>query len=292
MYTEQIRYCVPGTGVGISKHNVTMDKGPLGIVHLHPEIELICMTKGSLALHTENRIFSAREGDVIFINSRVPHFGETLEGGTDFIFAQLLVSEQAADPFRYLAGYLSKAHPACVVFSKGEEGAGYLTEKLMELLTISQEMFRAAQYMILAEKYHILAFLYQKKLLADVEERFERMNAEAIRPVLEYINDNYSGSVSLAQCSEKLNLHRNYLCRLFKKNTGLTVVDYLNFVRICHAEELLKAGLSISETAEKTGFSSQAYFHKVFRKYLFLSPSEYRRQYRFVGSFSEHVRDK
>ena len=72
-----------------------------------------------------------------------------------------------------------------------------------------------------------------------------------------------------------------YFCRLFKKGTGKSYIDYLNYVRVSTAEELLRTtDLSISIIMEKTGFTSLSYFTKVFKNQNGISPSSYRKHIR------------
>lgn len=58
---------------------------------------------------------------------------------------------------------------------------------------------------------------------------------------------------------------------------GNTFTEYLNFVRICKAEHMLRSGSSISDAAYVVGFSSLSYFNRVFKKYKFCSPSDYKK---------------
>jgi two-component system response regulator YesN len=60
---------------------------------------------------------------------------------------------------------------------------------------------------------------------------------------------------------------------------GITLVTYLNRYRVDHAKALLKNGdMNLTEIALETGFSSSAYFSRVFRQETGMSPSEYTRK--------------
>ena len=79
--------------------------------------------------------------------------------------------------------------------------------------------------------------------------------------------------MTLGEIGELLNLNESYFCRLFKKATGSTFTEYLNFVRICKAEHMIKNGASISESAYGVGFSSLSYFNRVFVRFFGENPS-------------------
>lgn len=86
---------------------------------------------------------------------------------------------------------------------------------------------------------------------------------------------------SLQDAAEHVNLSVQYLSKMFRKEMGVTFVDYLTSVRIRKSIELLHSDeWKIYEIAEKVGYTTQHYFSNVFKKSLGLSPAEYRRMLR------------
>ena len=134
----------------------------------------------------------------------------------------------------------------------------------------------AREYALLSKKYELITYLYRNKYLEE-EKSLLNENIKPILPILNFIEENYHSPIKLEDISNKINLHKNYVCRLFKKVTENTVTDYITYVRICEAIELLKSDIPLSEIAYKVGFSSQSYFNKVFKKYLFYTPLEYKK---------------
>lgn len=66
------------------------------------------------------------------------------------------------------------------------------------------------------------------------------------------------------------------LLRAFTQETGLTPYRYLESLRIDEAKRLLKQGIVPAEVALQTGFSDQSHFTHYFRRFLGLSPGQYR----------------
>lgn len=92
-----------------------------------------------------------------------------------------------------------------------------------------------------------------------------------------YIRRNSEKKFSLSEIAGSLYINRNYLARLFRKETGHTLLWYHNAVRCEKAGELLRQReMSISEIGEAVGYLSSAHFSHVFRKMTGLSPSEFR----------------
>ena len=124
----------------------------------------------------------------------------------------------------------------------------------------------------------IFAILYRYKILTNPDDLFISKKTERFTPVIEYVNNNISSSITLNNVSSLLSIDKAHFCRLFKGEFGISFVDYLNFVRILNAERLLlTTNLTINEITEKCGFSSMAYFGKVFKKQKGCTPTEYRR---------------
>lgn len=103
--------------------------------------------------------------------------------------------------------------------------------------------------------------------------------SSVIKEVKFYIEDNFSREdFSFQDAADHVNLSVPHLSRMFRKEMGVTFIDYLTSVRIRKAIELLHNGeLKIYEIAELTGYANQHYFSNVFKKNLGVSPAEYRR---------------
>jgi two-component system response regulator YesN len=100
-----------------------------------------------------------------------------------------------------------------------------------------------------------------------------------IAQVKDLIDRDYGKNLTLQEIARRVYLSINYLCTLFKQQTGMTVNDYLTRRRITEAKGLLAAqGLKLYEVAERVGYQDQKYFSKLFRRMTGHSPSEYRKE--------------
>lgn len=107
-------------------------------------------------------------------------------------------------------------------------------------------------------------------------EHFSRQ----IKRAVDYILLNYKEKIVLKELADYAGLSPNYLCTLFKKETGETILHYVGKIRIGSSLTLLaNTDLSISEVAEKAGFEDGNYFARIFKKQMKISPSEYRKNY-------------
>lgn len=119
-----------------------------------------------------------------------------------------------------------------------------------------------------------------KEFIAQYKNVFpliKEKHSDTILQALAYIDVHYAEKVTLEQVSAHVYMNSTYMSELFKKEMGVTFNDYVNNLRIIHACEHLRfTALSMSEIAERCGFTDQNYFTKVFKKYIGSTPSQYR----------------
>lgn len=114
-----------------------------------------------------------------------------------------------------------------------------------------------------------------------VVHRINRYNKKNINQILQkamdYICENYTMSITLNELAEHTYVSTYYLSRMFKKELGKNFVEYLNEVRIDRAKELLKDNkYKTYEVAELVGIQDPHYFSKIFKKYVNMTPTEYK----------------
>ncbi len=98
-----------------------------------------------------------------------------------------------------------------------------------------------------------------------------------IEVVKDYILQHYHEDVTLNKVAEIAYVTPNYVCELFKKHTGESFIDFLTKVRVEKAKELLKdIKVKAYEVGSMVGYDDPAYFSRVFKKVVGISPNEYR----------------
>jgi len=102
---------------------------------------------------------------------------------------------------------------------------------------------------------------------------------------------NYSQVLSLERLAAQVHVHPNYLCAVFKKDVGMTVLEYLSSIRIERARELLgRKNLSIAQIAEQCGFRSISTFQRTFKAYTGTTPSKFARGFKAkLGKINKDV---
>ena len=94
----------------------------------------------------------------------------------------------------------------------------------------------------------------------------------------EYIRKHLSEKITLEGLAAYLGFSPSYCSKYIKRKCGMNFLEYLNIQRVERARELLRAtDIPVTEIAWQTGFSSLQSFNRVFRSYVSMSPSEYKK---------------
>ncbi len=124
--------------------------------------------------------------------------------------------------------------------------------------------------------------LLLKKMFLDFAKKVARANelpanSILVKQITKEIHAHLYEKITPTLIAEHLNMNCSYLCNHFKKETGKTITEYINQLKINESKRLLKnTQLSLIQISTQLGFSSQSYFHIVFKKQTGMTPNDYR----------------
>jgi|WetSurMetagenome_2_1015567.scaffolds.fasta_scaffold227966_2 AraC-like DNA-binding protein len=137
-------------------------------------------------------------------------------------------------------------------------------------------------FMTLTNNYLVTLVLMElsQQAVASSSNELRDETSRKFSEIIEWLRVNINKNFTVAEIADKFNFNKDYLCRIFKRHTGMPIIKYINGIKIAKAKELLCCSeLSIKEIAYKMGFSDAKYFMKLFKTYENLTPSEYRSSY-------------
>ena len=124
------------------------------------------------------------------------------------------------------------------------------------------------------------SFLYLGELLAILQTCAANTKPSGkISDILEYINQNYRTIEGIDQVAQQFFLSRYYLCRFFKQYTGLSVMEYLNHIKVKNACMQITANQdSLTHVCFDCGFHSYSNFCNTFKKLTGYSPMQFKKR--------------
>lgn len=109
------------------------------------------------------------------------------------------------------------------------------------------------------------------------QEQDKPYQSQAVDRAIAYIRANYNRDINLTLISEHVNMNPAYFSVMFKKKTGLGVVEYITDIRMEVAKKLLlETEMKTYQIAEATGYNDPAYFSNTFKRHNGATPQEYR----------------
>lgn len=124
----------------------------------------------------------------------------------------------------------------------------------------------------------IAAFITDKLQVLFEHTQEQKGKSLKVKMAIEYIREHYAEDISVVEIAAHLDIRSTYLSTLFKRETGKTLSEFMENIRMEKAKELLKDGhLRINEVAQMLGYNNPNYFASVFNKVVGIYPSEYRR---------------
>ncbi len=194
---------------------------------------------------------------------------ENMEGAKEFV----------SELYRYFKAKL--AHPNSVKL--------FFTDLMNHLFEHYSQLFSGANKPD-HEHYHFdiinatslkeACSIMERMLIRFIEQmrQYVQNNSKLLtNQAVNYIQQNFDKKISLKDVAENLNLSKQYLCSIFKKETGENVSYYINKLRIEKAKMLLhKKDRKIKEIYDEVGYANQQYFSKVFKKMTGMTILEYK----------------
>lgn len=258
--------------------------------HSHDRVELMYVTKGQCRVELEDCGFDMKKGECILLDAGVSHRLLVPEGTScrlmniEFGFEESIkLAVDSSNLFKNssdLNYVLSQANPY------------YIFRDEDEIQIIISQVIRELELEITDDSFLIELSIYQ--LLISIGRKIKRDKEEAesnvsryVRQAIQYMKDNLEKEVKVEDIAAKINIHPNYLHRIFKKQLNQTIMDYLQELRISRAEMLLAyTDILIIDLALELGFGSRQYFSYVFKKSRGVSPAEYREHHNKTKPFT------
>lgn len=215
-------------------------------LHWHHSIELVLVVEGCVHSVCDGFSFDTHAGECHLINSQSIHSG---------------INRFPHQPIRALViqisdSYLQKIFPnqPLATFALSQDTPSYSS-----IRAYCHDIY---SLLLINDKYHCLNTI--SKLNAILYLLYTHCQTDVVRPtryakdVTDYVCSHYAEKISLDDISAHVGLQKNYFCRKFKSETGLSFNNYLNRIRLDTALNLLAVStMSVAECAVQSGFSSE-----------------------------------
>lgn len=159
-----------------------------------------------------------------------------------------------------------------------------LSKKYVSAALSNEALQQLLKQLMAAEDMKSLLECYEQ-VLTNLSQKIGTNGSEnIIRRVYYYMEKNYDKDLKLEGIAKSFNYNSAYLGKLFRKEMGETFNNSLDMIRITNARRLLEeTNLKVYQISEMVGYSSIDYFYMKFKKYVGISPKEYRKNTNLGG---------
>ena len=279
-YQHRMLTNIEETGFGVKYENNLSAYIP---PHWHKAIELLLFVKGKVTCNFENAKRQFKKGDIYIINSHEVHETKCSRNAVYLVIHM--------DP-NILCHYVPTFDQMQfnLAFDPDDQAKAMAYEQLRahmnEILRLSaDESDLTAKLDRNARLFAVAAILVKhfSQPLAVEETKLQRSDMTRLEPLLEYIQLHHGEELPLDEAVEFMGLNKEYFCRLFKKNMGVSYLQYVYQIRttaVCR--ELETTEDPIGEIAERHGFRDPKMLNQYFREIYGCTPSEKRKFFREV----------
>lgn len=286
MYKSKINYYykkMPDKNFLVDIFKVTHAKKGTGFnANWHEHIQFFYLTEGSALLRCSSKEMHVKADDFIIINSNELHYLKSLSDNLTYYIIRVdlsfLFSSQVDSCQTEFMEPLSQNLILFKNIVRNDENVLKCAREIIEEYFSKKIGFELAVKSYIYKLIVILLRNYVEKILTEKQFRLRISNLNRFKSVLTYINENFTKKLTLNELAEMAHISKEHFCRLFKKITGKSAVEYINNLKIQKASALLKeSDLNITEIALSCGFQDSNYFSRVYKRIKKVSPLTFRK---------------
>ena len=251
----------------------------------HDFYELCYVERGEITLCLDGEMTELRRDSAVLIEPNTEHTYLSDRGNASRVF--VVCFECPSNTLRLLSGVvfsLSKDQIYCMhkIISEGESTFRMNENDILELL--STPSFGGQQAIILQLEYMLIGLLRRhsaEKSSGIVFLDRENFYPDLVRIIIAYLRSNVQKNITLGDVCKSFNYSRSYICKIFKEQTGESLITYFNRLKIEESKRLLEdTEMSVTAISDLLGFSEAKYFGVAFKNRVGSSPIAYRKECR------------
>lgn len=249
--------------------------------HFHDSYEIYYLVSGERYYFVNDRTFHITKGSIAFINPFELHKTTDITDTCNVPDHERILIQFDKKYFKdnnamnkVLASVLNNSQ--VIKLSVSEQL--FVEELLNSLLEEDADEKLGYEANIQAQVIRLIVYI-ARIIQGNLSKDFEHLSEmhKKVSEIVQYVNTSYSEPITLSVVADKFFISQYHLARIFKKATGFTFIEYLNSIRVKHAQKLLQeTKWKVSRISNECGFGSISQFGRCFKKIYGVSPRQYK----------------
>ena len=249
-------------------------------VHWHDEFEIIYVRSGFLTVSISGESYIGKTGDAFVVSPGNLHLMGSQSGTVDyytFLFPLKYISFRTDDMLdEKLLEPLNSGH--LMICPRVNDTAKELCEQLIKIYEAKNDESESKITTQVRTKIILLQFILEMWKKGFVIENDTSGRNTVEKEMVSYIQQNFTGKISLREFGEQFHLSEKYISRYFKEHFHITLSQYVTYLRLEHAKQLLQdTDIPVTDVAMQSGYQNVSYFIRSFQKAYAVSPLKYRK---------------
>ena len=255
--------------------------------HYHNVIEIIYILEGEFLITIGNTKYTLHPGEMVLINTKEVHSVNVLDFGIHRSFAVKFSPEticsdsQSLMELKYIIPYIVSFSDFKAHYTKEEVENSNIKNCIDNIMKEDRERQHAYKFAIRIYISHLFLDLIRKvNTINPNDEEIKESIREEFKNIFQYISRHYTEKLTAVQVAKEFGLRQSDFSAHFKRITGKSFNEYLNYVRICKAKRMLiSSEKNITEIAFAVGFANTSYFINCFKSQMGITPASFKQIY-------------
>lgn len=255
--------------------------------HYHNVIEIIYILEGEFVVTISNTKYTLHPGEMVLVNAKEVHSVDILDYGIHRSFAVKFLPEticsdsQSLMELKYVIPYIMSFSNFKTHYTKAEVENSDIKNCIDNIMKEDRERQYAYKFAIRINISNLFLDLIRKvNTINPISEEIKDSIKEEFTKIFHYISSHYAEKLTAVQIAKKFGLRQSDFSAHFKKITGKSFNEYLNYVRICKAKRMLiSSEKNITEIAFSVGFANTSYFINCFKAQMGITPASFKQIY-------------
>ncbi len=254
-------------------------------IHFHNDLEVVFVLEGRVHMKNGYYNYEMQEGDIYILNDRELHSYYSIGEPNTVMLLQLNLS--------YFSRYYEALKNSFFVTDINEshdKDIEELQEILAHIALECEDGKKLYEERAIGLAHDLIDCLFNNfqyfamedgRFINESRHKGNKILAGRLKRTIEYMYENYTRRLTLAEIAEREHLSIYYMSHFIKEATGLSFQELLGFIRVEESEKLLLGtGRKIGDISVESGFSAVRYYISYFTKWFGMHPAEYRQEFK------------